>query len=280
MKKRILYISPHLDDVVLSCGSLLQEQTYKGYDLYVVTLFTRSNESAKAYYQHRKEDDVRAMKRFKARAIHLDFLDAPFRNYQYRNVSTILFHHHLPLHERKTLRELSKTLQNLLQNIFPHEVYIPLGIGGHIDHHMAFEWSQSLWNQSLKFYYYQDLPYAFIPHWDAIRLQKVGAILNEQVPVQKKGFLQVPFVQNYLDSEEDRLNTLMLYETELNAIHFNGTHRWEMNGMHFVQTSVQATDEKMEAIFCYSTEWPVLFGQKKDQVKEICQYEERYWTQV
>lgn len=90
-----LYLSPHLDDVVLSCGGLMRKQTLAGERVLVVTLFagTPSYERLSPFARffhllwgrhsdpvgHRRQEDRAALSRLGADPFHLDFLEAIYR---------------------------------------------------------------------------------------------------------------------------------------------------------------------------------------------------------
>src|SRR5260221_483070 len=95
MMSRLLIISPHLDDAVLSCGARIAKTVESGGEVVVATCFTTPWEAApeelQQLYDRRKADDGDALKMLGAGIRHLGFTDAPFRNPQYYNFNTILF---------------------------------------------------------------------------------------------------------------------------------------------------------------------------------------------
>lgn len=94
---RCIYVSPHLDDAVLSAGGLIFEQTRAGIPVEIWTVccgFPVATEvSLYAQYLHgrwgfssaeetvrlRREEDLRAASVVGANAVHFDFLDAIYR---------------------------------------------------------------------------------------------------------------------------------------------------------------------------------------------------------
>ena len=97
MSKRVhLFISPHLDDVALSCGGYVRHLTSAGELVSVLTVFTadppagttlswfaRRNQSAwrlsDAPFAARRGEDAAAMQLLGAQYRHLDCLDAIYR---------------------------------------------------------------------------------------------------------------------------------------------------------------------------------------------------------
>src|SRR6202000_2703948 len=103
----------------------------------------------------------------------------------------------------------------------PDEILLPLGVGGHIDHHLVWEASKFLWNDAYSLSYYEDLPYALIPGWAAVRCRELGATArgdNGEAPV-KMDLEQCPypFVRNYLSSAEDIVYSIRQYDKEYAA---------------------------------------------------------------
>jgi LmbE family N-acetylglucosaminyl deacetylase len=287
---RLLIISPHLDDAVLSCGARIATTTESGGEVIVATCFTTPGEAApeelKQLYDRRKTDDGEALKMLGAGFRHLGFTDAPFRNPQYHNFNTILFHHHLPVEETTLVRQLTATLEKLIGELKPDEVAFPLGTGGHIDHHLVWESSKTFWNRSCIVSFYEDLPYALVPGWSAVRWNQLGMRTekgekNRQAGEEEKMDLPgapFPFVHNYMSSSEDRRLSLEKYDKEYEGLEHGlwNTHQCIFNGKVFVRTLYKADARnfniKCRAIPNYSSEWPVLFGPDEQNIREMLTY--------
>ena len=300
--KRILFLSPHLDDAVLSCGVRIHQSVQEGFEAIVASIFTSPGvetvESVQDLYLKRKRDDKRAIEFLGAKAEHLDFIDAPFRNKRYHNFSTILFHHQLPESEEDVVNAVSVRLRKLIEYLQPYEVHFPLGVGGHIDHHILFESSRLLWDIRTQFNYYEDLPYSLLSGWNAVRWQQLKArvVSKHQNPalVLKKMSLvdtSIPFVHNYLVNEQDRLSSDTYYDRELSGLQPDMCHAatWEIDHSFFssqsyITLSQENFMKKCEAISYYTTEWPVLFGCDKNNIQHFLGattqnniYKEHYW---
>jgi LmbE family N-acetylglucosaminyl deacetylase len=90
-----VYLSPHLDDAVFSCGGLILRQTNAGDDVQVVTVFTGDPPVGEltpfAYELHRRwggegspmglrrAEDLVACGRLGASVVHLGLADAVYR---------------------------------------------------------------------------------------------------------------------------------------------------------------------------------------------------------
>jgi len=168
-----VYLSPHLDDAVFSCGGLIARQSSGGDEVQVVTIFAGDPPVGEltpfAYDLHRRwggegspmglrrAEDLVACARLGASVVHLSFADAVYRRAASGEAlhpdSESLFA--APSVEEQALVEvIAETLE---RSIGPAaEVYLPLGIGGHVDHLMTRRAGEragrALW-------YFRDVPY-------------------------------------------------------------------------------------------------------------------------
>jgi LmbE family N-acetylglucosaminyl deacetylase len=169
-----LYLSPHLDDAVFSCGGLMALQDARGEPISVLTLFAgdppdyRISEYAAELHTRwgkvgppiamRRAEDRLACGRLGASVVHLEFPDAIYRVDESDNP---LFPHSDSLFEGIGSDEegLLKDLVHELQEInFEHAtVYCPLALGGHVDHRITRAAAELL---NVELVYYADMPYA------------------------------------------------------------------------------------------------------------------------
>lgn len=273
---RLLIISPHLDDAILSCGARIAWEKAQGNEIRVATCFTASPMTA--LYRQRMNDDIQALGLLGAQPIHLGFTDAPFRDSQYHNFSTILFHHKSPENTQPLVESIRTAIQNLAISWKPDEIIFPLGTGGHIDHQLVWQTSHYFWNADCMTGYYEDLPYALIPGWSAARWHALGATATQPSSITQPRIIPeladapYPFVKNYTDPGSDAANSAAKYRQEftgLTPIHHQ-TRQWTLEGHDFILEPTIVDDayfnKKTEAIACYSTEWPALFGKDKSGI--------------
>jgi LmbE family N-acetylglucosaminyl deacetylase len=169
-----LYLSPHLDDAIISCGGLIAQQAASGELVSVLTicagdpppgplspfareLHERWGESSSPIAVRRAEDRV-ACGRLDAVVVHLDVPDAIYRRDRegellYTSESDIVG----PIHMKE--QNLIHHLANSLKEQCPEEfrIYCPLGVGGHVDHRLTRRAAERL---GASLWYYHDLPYA------------------------------------------------------------------------------------------------------------------------
>lgn len=278
---------------MISCGAKIASAIRSGGEVIVASLFTEAgpNSSAaqKALYVRRREDDREAACLLGAEAVHLGFTDCPFRSSCYKNFNTILFHHSLPEAELKLLQDVRGSIQELIIALQPHELFFPLGVGGHIDHHIAFESSLPFLDGTIPCTFYEDLPYAEIPGWTAARLLKLKALPVDDATTSKITFqtsltdLPFPFIHSYIASQEDSKLSSIKFEGELAQLpsHNIFSAEWRWGDRCFHRSSFELEPpcllKKCASIGCYSTEWPILFGSHLGSIKEMLKTTETYW---
>jgi len=166
-----LYLSPHLDDVVFSCGGLIHRQCAEGARVLVVTAFTASPAPGQLsnFDKTRPPADWQACARAEDKAA-LEALGADFMHLGY----------HIAMHRQDdTGRErypgvdkygplcpADADLGIALRTKFEHlrsahptaTLYIPLSIGGHVDHVQV---NQAARHLAGPLRFYEDFPYVF-----------------------------------------------------------------------------------------------------------------------
>jgi LmbE family N-acetylglucosaminyl deacetylase len=171
---RAVIISPHLDDAVFSCGGLIAKLALEG-PVLVLNLFTHYLANLKIHGavlgdgRYQEEANAARFLGFESRT--LGELDAPFRRKAYRQLGNLF---RPPCNEdMQWLPEFRLKLFAVLVEFDFDQIYVPLGIGWHVDHvlaHMAFE----PWAQHHQLLYYEDAPYCCIPHATRYRLNDLA----------------------------------------------------------------------------------------------------------
>ncbi|GGH58569.1 LmbE family N-acetylglucosaminyl deacetylase [Filimonas zeae] len=295
--KTILIISPHLDDAVLSCGATIAALHTQGHHITTATVFTHPGTATDkhTHYSQRRQQDEQALALLGAACIHLGFVDAPFRHTTWNSFSTLLFHHHTPPHQLQLVQDIAAAINTLIQQLQPHEVWYPLGVGGHIDHHLVWHSSTLLNHLPTQHVFYEECPYAMVPGWAAIRWNSIGAkaiTYGTDTPVPYSPLTQIPlpFIHNYITNAHDKQASLAAFNKEWQAQPpqpFTVT-QWQLNGRLYTQSPscVPTTffQQQCKAIACYTTEWPALFGPQEQHIAETLsqnihnhQYCGQYW---
>lgn len=173
-----LYLSPHLDDAALSCGGLIQHQTRRGDRVLVVTvcagdpppgplsafaesLHTRWGVSARTALAVRRAEDLAALRVLGAAHRHLAVPDCIYRSDPDTGAAlyaseSALFGDVSPAEAALTAR-LAQEFEVLLGQETEPNVYVPLGIGRHVDHQLTRQAAERLGRPLI---YFEDYPYA------------------------------------------------------------------------------------------------------------------------
>jgi LmbE family N-acetylglucosaminyl deacetylase len=184
---RLVYLSPHLDDAVLSCGGAIHQRAASGEPVWVLTLFAGEfaggEVSPFAQVQHqywgnpprpmalRRAEDSAALILLGAEAQHLDLLDAVYRASEN---GAWLYSGEAPLwggaHPADALAQNGAgVLADRLAALFPAKdqaiIHAPLGVGRHVDHQIVHAAARRLLAAGYRVAFYEDYPYA----------EKVGA---------------------------------------------------------------------------------------------------------
>ncbi len=147
---RWIYLSPHLDDAVLSAGGLIYEQSKAGIPVEIWSFMCgfpdESNLTDFAKMLHtvwgtgtaeettrlRREEDKKAAAIVGARAVHFDFLDCIYR--RGRNGDALYTDIYAPPHEAEADLP-AQIAQTMIAWLKPDDkVVCQLGIGSHVDH--------------------------------------------------------------------------------------------------------------------------------------------------
>jgi len=171
-----VYLSPHLDDAVLSCGGRIWQQAQAGAPVAVVTVFAGAPEPghslspfADAVHERwgypieavlaRREEDRQALSILGAKAVHWPYLDCIYRttasgDFAYDSEQALWGEIHS---EEASLVEALRVRIRSLPLLPQGTVLVPLAVGMHVDHRIvrqAAEGSEHRWVA------FEDFPYA------------------------------------------------------------------------------------------------------------------------
>jgi LmbE family N-acetylglucosaminyl deacetylase len=172
---RWIYLSPHLDDAVLSAGGLIHEQARAGLPVEVWTVlsgFPPGDElssfaqemhalwgfsSAEETVQERRQEDDRAAALLGATTLHFDFLDALYRR---GPEGEWLYPQDVSVEPQAADASLPAVIAEAVSlRLLPDDILVcQLGIGGHVDHAIVRE-AAGLLGRPL--WYDADIPYLF-----------------------------------------------------------------------------------------------------------------------
>jgi LmbE family N-acetylglucosaminyl deacetylase len=182
---KYVYLAPHLDDAVLSCGGSIRRQVAGGDEVVSITVMAGSHEgdrlSPLGLQQHgywgnppqpmalRRAEDGAALALLGAEARHLHYLDAVYRRdalgrWLYSDVDELfgVVDPGDPLGPGG-MEQLAEGLEQAIGKKEGVVVYAPLAVGHHVDHQIVHEAARRLSSSGYKVAYYEDYPYAEAP---------------------------------------------------------------------------------------------------------------------
>lgn len=188
-KQTCVFVSPHLDDAVLSAGGLIDILSKKT-KVIVVNVFTKSDDtkqtlSAKVFvkglgytkaselFKERIAEDKRALAMFGITPINLGYHDVLWRkkhSFVANTLGAIVpeFAHIYPTYrfhvakgqiaqaDKPTMTAISKELQAIVAKERAPLIFCPIGIGNHVDHRIVREICKNAFSQVI---FWSDFPY-------------------------------------------------------------------------------------------------------------------------
>jgi LmbE family N-acetylglucosaminyl deacetylase len=211
---RHIFLSPHFDDAVYSCGGTLAMQASVGVRPLVITIFggapERTELSAFALDVHRtmgfsqnignviqtrRQEDAAALELVGADYLWLDFADAIYRGVPayYTNNDQLMGGEVNP-GDRWIDDELAAILVTLRKRLPDAVWYAPLAIGRHIDHQIVCSAADRLTQLGAKVNLFEDFPYVARETGSLVeRLEEFGNLLepslvemSEQLPLRQE----------------------------------------------------------------------------------------------
>jgi LmbE family N-acetylglucosaminyl deacetylase len=268
-----LFLSPHLDDVALSCGGTVARLVAEGAEVKVINIFAGSPNPADpisefAHYQHtmwgnpqsayetRRAEDAAAMACLGLEPIWLDFLDCIYRGQPeagrwYYISDPDIFGQINPAEYGPALTIAAAVLDQVDPALAQPNFYAPLTVGHHIDHQLAFLAAVQLQARGYPVHFYEDYPYAdrdecYLPE----ALESTTPALLKQAGYPLEGPSRV---------------------------------HWQSEVHPF---STKALEMKIRAIAAYATQLEVLFGGRDAMAERVTAYArqvgqtgpaERFW---
>jgi LmbE family N-acetylglucosaminyl deacetylase len=180
-----IYLSPHLDDAVLSCGGMIHAQSLAGDSVEIWTIFAGSPPpgplspvvekihqdwgAGSDPYAMRRAEDQRACPLVGAAWKHFEYLDCIYRSIPPNQEPLIQAAEDLFKPIPPSQEYLVDELHNTFSKLLPGDAVIvsPLTIGGHVDHRMVRKAAEQATRRLL---YYPDFPYVVsrkvdVPAW-------------------------------------------------------------------------------------------------------------------
>jgi LmbE family N-acetylglucosaminyl deacetylase len=206
-----IFLSPHFDDVVYSCGGTIGVQVSCGLRPLVMTIFAgipSLNVELSLYAQQgqrsmgfgqdaasavaaRCQEDVTALDYLHADYLWLDYADAIYRgNPAYYTSRTQLIGGEVHSGDWWIDRQLAQDLVALHERLPDTVWYAPLGVGRHVDHQIVSSAAGHLIQRGASVKLYEDFPYVLKQGALEERLRKLAGAL-EPAYVEMSGMLHL-----------------------------------------------------------------------------------------
>lgn len=215
-KHRHIFLSPHFDDVVYSCGGTLGVQVSCGLRPLVITVFGGAPSSnvqlssfatqvhrgwglgtsgASDVVAARRKEDAAALDFLQVDYLWLDYAEAIYRGnpaYYTREEQVIGGDVHPA--DLEIDQQLAQDLLTLQERLPDAVWYAPLGIGRHVDHQIVCSAADRLAQRGVKVNFYEDFPYVLKEDALEARKQELGMSLepalvemSEMLPLRIEG---------------------------------------------------------------------------------------------
>jgi LmbE family N-acetylglucosaminyl deacetylase len=224
---RHIFLSPHFDDAVYSCGGTLAVQVSNALHPLVITIFGglppqglelspfafqiqkemgAGNKDAASLVEMRRQEDAKALDYLHADYLWLDYQDAIYRgNPAYYTGDHALIRGEVHPLDMWIDKQLSQDLLALHQRLPDAVWYAPLGVGRHVDHQIVTSVADRLVQQGAKVRFYEDFPYVLQEHALEERLDELSGGL-EALYVEMSEMLPQRVEAAYLYASQVNLN--------------------------------------------------------------------------
>jgi LmbE family N-acetylglucosaminyl deacetylase len=186
-----IFLQPHYDDVPLSCGGTVAMLARAGHNPHMVTVcaseFIPRELNPFATWKHERWGltdpeqvvRVRRMEDFAAArtlGCTVRWLEIPDAIYRDNYTSDAKLFGPLAEEEHELVADIADDIQSLPEWQGNSRVFVPLGIGMHVDHQLVFKVGQTLAARGTEVYAYEDCPYAIhTPEGRERRLTALGS---------------------------------------------------------------------------------------------------------
>lgn len=263
-----VYVSPHLDDAVCSCGGLIHQQISRGENVLVVTLFSAGIEAIEDLppylralhvvwgygttdpFAVRRQEDLNALATLGADHLHLGWRGALYRQSQDgRFLYSGLGYFGRPVQaDTRLLVQLRRRLLDLRRQYPEATFYAPLGVGGHVDHRLTHRAARQIPGPMC---YYEDVPYVFVGKLSPFVMGVLSSLSRLGVRKNFSGGGKASSLVSIIQSR-----TALFGGPQLALFSNRAPHpsHWQ-RVLHPIDLPA-----KFEAVLAYTSQIPMLFG--------------------
>lgn len=224
-----IFLSPHLDDAIFSCGNLLELLKINRKKIHIITFFTKTKITSpltpqaklllkvsgnysdpQRLFEDRKLEDKNALKLFNASYVHLDYIDACFRTIATSNRPIYKsekqqYSGNVAKHDMQLIKLIANDTKKLINNFSSQRLILaPMGIGSHADHLIISKIARNL-NENVALW--ADYPYSITEENRRKFFKNVDLTKFDQFTIQKnsqKNNLKVKAIKQYKSQIESQ----------------------------------------------------------------------------
>ncbi len=254
-----LYLSPHLDDAILSAGGLIHTQALAGHRVVIASFCTADNPpempltplaacvhekwgSPQRPFETRRTEDVSACNKVGAEWRHLGLPDAIYRcgvlePSCYETFESLFGE--VPSWDASLQELIATKIQNLVAELEPTTIWGPLGIGNNVDHRqLLYGLWQSRHQIGIPICLYEEQPYA-TGRYPAITHDPVGDAIRRCPFALKAEIHEIEF--------EVKRTAILCYESQLSELF--GSHLAGLAELETYSRSLLPTAHPAERIW-------------------------------
>jgi LmbE family N-acetylglucosaminyl deacetylase len=252
-----IFVAPHLDDAVLSCGELIYTFRERGDSVSVMTVFTNNpgkdeplSPAAAQYHSQcfwghdsmtgRKHEDMDAAKFLGYNCIHLDFYECLYRkdlngDFIYTDMETFGF-----IDKENDAALISRLCEIMPQVLcYADYIYVPYGLAAHADHMLIRHVFDNIDAHAIpkdKIFFYEEIPYICDMKKDERQKVFAGTSLHPMlIPLTKEAWVA-------------KNEAILCYKSQLHGLWENESERMAQ----LEEVSMQYTGDHSLRLWAYT----------------------------
>ncbi len=233
--ERHVFLSPHYDDIALSCGGTAALLAQHGLTPEIrvacgaepdpatpMTHFATDQHrrwgfAAGQVIQERRREEAAAATLLGATSSCLSFPDAIYRGTAYHSDAQLFGK--VAAADAALPAAIVTEFQDASDDKATTRYYVPLGAGNHVDHQLCFAAGLDLAANGWDVWFYEDLPYALIPGAVETRLDQLAATWAAIAPPALQAARLAPVARvNIMDTWQTKLAAILAYPSQVAGI--------------------------------------------------------------
>nr|MDO8114644.1 PIG-L family deacetylase [Candidatus Sigynarchaeota archaeon] len=276
-----VFLSPHLDDAVESCGGLMAKLRHNGEQVLVITCFQKQQNLDEiprkmkvfADYKQRYEENGKALQMLDVKHRGLDFFERAFVQPYLTSLPAVFFAPPGGSSKYLDFHRLTESIKQIVNedagnnNFF----YAPLGIGNHYDHTRLFFAAVKVMEETGRHS-------SFLFYEDAYSL--MGNAIRKKHPIARECLYPKSADPSRLSPRTFITALVLNWSIDMKSIvpeleEIARRYTWKVQ-----HEDIGAfLDKKLAALFCYESQIRALMGGEKLTTKLLKKYHE-FWNQA